>query len=376
MDSQGSILIVDDNPANLTLLTRILVRKSYEVRVLGDGPPVLASVLDNPPDLILLDIMLPGLNGYVVCEQLKANPETSEIPVIFISALDEVENKVKAFMVGGVDYISKPFKVEEVLARVDTQLSICRLQHQLKVANDKLAGQLEKLDRANQELQRRNMELNTFARTLAHDLRTPLNVVQGYADLLYDNYEAFSPAAAHRYLGDISAASLKMGSIIEAVLLLAGVRTKKVQRSPLQMKEILAEAQQRLSRLIQETKAELNIAQKCPTAVGFAPWVEAVWTNYISNALKYGGSPPRVDIWAERNGAQVRFYVRDNGIGIPESQQKQLFVPFERLRRVETVGHGLGLSIVRQIVDRLGGEVGVSSEENQGSTFWFSLPAA
>ncbi len=376
MESKGSILIVDDNPTNLSLLTRILVREFYEVRVLGDGQPVLAAVLANPPDLILLDIMLPGLNGYAVCEQLKAHPEVCAIPIIFISALDEVESKVKAFAVGGVDYISKPLKVEEVLARVETHLSVRNLQLQLQVANEKLARQLEKLDQANHELQHRNMELNTFARTVAHDLRTPLNVVQGYADLLVDNHATFSTEQLRDYLGDISTASIKMEDIIREIMLLAGVRTKEVVRGSLSMREIIAEAQKRLSTVLQESQAELTIAADWPAAFGYAPWIEEVWVNYLNNALKYGGTPPRMKLWAEENGTQVRFSVQDNGIGIPSVKLDQLFVPFERLGRIGAAGHGLGLSIVRQIVEKLGGKVGVTSDVGQGSVFWFSLPRA
>ncbi|MEA3309093.1 MAG: hybrid sensor histidine kinase/response regulator [Chloroflexota bacterium] len=374
MESKGSILIVDDNPTNLSLLTRILVREFYEVRVLGDGQPVLASVLANPPDLILLDIMLSGLDGYTVCEQLKAHPEVSEIPVIFISALDDVESKVKAFVVGGVDYISKPFKIEEVLARVETHLSVRNLQQQLQIANGQLARQLEELDQANRELQQRNMELNTFARTVAHDLRTPLNVVQGYTDLLMDNYVTFSTESVQDYLRDISLASTKMETIIQEIMLLAGVRTRKVECGPLQMREIIAEAQKRLSTVLQESQAEITIATDWPAALGYAPWIEEVWVNYLNNALKYGGTPPRMKLWAEETDSQVRFSVRDNGIGIPLVKLDHLFVPFERLGRVGATGHGLGLSIVRQIVEKLGGEVGVTSEENQGAVFWFSLP--
>ncbi len=376
MESKGSLLIVDDNPANLSLLTRILVRELYEVRVLGDGQPVLVSVLANPPDLILLDIMLPGLNGYAVCEQLKAHPEVCEIPIIFISARDEVESKVRAFAVGGVDYISKPFRVEEVLARVETHLSVRNLQRQLQVTNEQLARRLEELDQVNRELQQRNMELNTFARTVAHDLRTPLNVVQGYADLLVDNYAVFSPERTRGYLGDILTASTKMEDIIREIMLLAGVRTKQVECVPLQMQEIIAEAQKRLSTVLQESQAELTITADWPSALGYAPWIEEVWVNYLNNALKYGGSPPRVTLWAEESGTQVCFSVRDNGIGIPSVKLDQLFVPFERLGRVGTAGHGLGLSIVRQIVEKLGGEAGVTNEEGEGSVFWFSLPRA
>ena len=126
--TKGSILIVDDTPANLQLLARMLADRGYHVRPVLDGQLALASVEAEPPDLILLDIRMPEMNGYQVCERLKADPRTSQIPVIFLSAMDALEDKVKAFRAGGVDYITKPFQIEEVSARVETHLTLARLR--------------------------------------------------------------------------------------------------------------------------------------------------------------------------------------------------------------------------------------------------------
>jgi diguanylate cyclase (GGDEF)-like protein/PAS domain S-box-containing protein len=134
----GNILIVDDTPANLRLLSDMLVKQGHKVRTAPDGSLALISAQAIPPDLILLDIKMPGLSGYEVCEQLKADPRTRDIPVIFISALDQTEDKVKAFTFGGVDYITKPFQIEEVLARAETQLALHTLQQQLATANEEL----------------------------------------------------------------------------------------------------------------------------------------------------------------------------------------------------------------------------------------------
>ena len=140
--NRGDILIVDDTPANLRLLSQILVEQGYRVRPVPDGSLALAAVRAEPPDLILLDIRMAGLNGYEVCEQLKVDPRTSDIPIIFISALDATHDKIKAFSVGGVDYVTKPFQVEEVLARVQTHLALRKLQKQLQDTNRKMAQEL------------------------------------------------------------------------------------------------------------------------------------------------------------------------------------------------------------------------------------------
>jgi len=140
--SKGNILIVDDTPANLRLLSQMLAERGYHVRPVPDGSLALAAVQAEPPDLILLDIRMPGMNGYQVCEHLKADAQTCDIPIIFISALDAIQDKVRAFTVGGVDYVTKPLQVEEVLARVETHLALRKLQKQLQDANRKMAQEL------------------------------------------------------------------------------------------------------------------------------------------------------------------------------------------------------------------------------------------
>jgi sigma-B regulation protein RsbU (phosphoserine phosphatase) len=141
--AKGSILIVDDTPANLQLLARMLADRGYQVRPVLDGQLALASVEAEPPDLILLDIRMPEMNGYQVCERLQANPSTRQIPVIFLSAMDALEDKVKAFRAGGVDYVTKPFQIEEVTARVETHLTLSRLREQLQQANARMAAELQ-----------------------------------------------------------------------------------------------------------------------------------------------------------------------------------------------------------------------------------------
>jgi len=149
----GDILIVDDTPANLRLLAGILGEQDYKVRLTPNGKLALKSAQAIPPDLILLDIKMPGMNGYEVCEALKGDPRTRDIPIIFISALDQTEDKVKAFTFGGVDYVTKPFQVEEVLARVETHLALRQLHRQLQAANGELVRRLEELEIRNEELQ-------------------------------------------------------------------------------------------------------------------------------------------------------------------------------------------------------------------------------
>jgi len=361
--SRGDILIADDTPANLRLLSNMLSDQGYKVRAVINGQMALTAVRAAPPDLILLDIRMPGMSGYEVCEALKADPSTQDIPVIFISALDEIHDKVKAFTVGGVDYVTKPFQFEEVLARVQTHLALRNLQRQLQeeiLARDKLIG-----------------ELDAYAHTVAHDLKNPLTVLVGYSELLEKRYAQLPPEQLEHNLHAIATGARRMTNIINELLLLASVREmNEVQMSPLNMAHIVGEVQTRLEDMLARAEAQLEMPSSWPVALGYGPWVEEIWANYVSNAVKYGGVPPHIRLGATPRDGQVYFWVQDNGAGIPPEQLGKLFTPFERLNQVHAEGHGLGLSIVHRIAEKLGGAVEVHSTPGAGSVFGFLLPAA
>ena len=360
MADRGTILIVDDNPTNLGVLFESLEGVGFKVLVAVNGGAALEGVREVLPDIILLDVLMPGISGFETCRRLKANEATRDIPVIFMTALTESVDEVRGFRLGAVDYITKPIRVETVLARINTHLTIRNLQKGLQVQNAELAA---------------------YDHTVAHDLKNPLGLVISYAEALEEDLSAVSDEELHKYLHTIAQSSRKMRSIIDELLLLSGLRNMQVEMSFLDMDSIVAEAQQRLTLMIEEHGAEIVLPQEWPVVSGYAPWVEEVWGNYISNAIKYGGRPPHVELGADVGqtanvpAGMVRFWVRDNGLGLTLEEQGRLFRPFERLNRLHIKGHGLGLSIILRIVRRLGGEVGVESEVGQGSWFWFTLPA-
>jgi signal transduction histidine kinase len=262
-----------------------------------------------------------------------------------------------------VDYVTKPFQFEEVLARVETHLALCDLRHELEheiVVRDKLIA-----------------ELDAYAHTVAHDLKNPLTSLIGYSQLLQSHHARMSEADLERNLAAIAQNGRRMANIIEELLLLSSVRKlDEIERAALDMRAVVDEVQDRLADMIADYEAEVVAPASWPAALGYAPWVEEVWVNYLSNALKYGGQPPRVELGASEAVGVVRFWVRDNGDGLTPEAQARLFVPFERLSQARAEGHGLGLSIVRRIVEKLDGEVSVESAPGQGSTFGFTLPAA
>jgi signal transduction histidine kinase len=229
-----------------------------------------------------------------------------------------------------------------------------------------------------QELEARNAELDAFAHTVAHDLKTPLSVLIGFGTLLDSRAERLSPDQLRGNVRAIVRNGYKMTNIIDELLLLSSVRKMdSVNLAPVEMGAVVAEARQRLVDLVAEREAEIHVPARWPAALGYAPWIEEVWTNYLSNAVKYGGTPPEITLGAAPDGdGHVRFWVQDNGPGLSPEEQAQLFAEFARLHQVRAEGHGLGLSIVQRIVKKLDGDVGVTSEPGAGSTFWFTLPSA
>ena len=695
--SKGDILVVDDVPINLRLLTQMLTKQGYKVRPVTSGAQALAAARSTLPDLILLDIMMPGMDGYEVCQRLKADKATRDTPIIFISALKEAENKLRGFTVGGVDYVTKPFWAEEVLARVETHLTLRTVQRRLEEQNTQLEQEINERMRVEEELLRRNRELSTlyeastvmksnlsldavlqnvarqitlaldssgcalslwrrernqvetlvdysgvwaetglappsntyelndypltrqvletgqpaiiqsdapksnaakaalmvergvqtlfmlpltvqdqtvglveliettqgreytpeeirlaqslatqaavaiknaqlfekikqqeerfrsvtqsandaivsadrnenviswnkaaqtmfgyqeeeilgqplllltpephreayhrgmkrlrstgklgspsraiertglrkdnsifpvefslaswkvddeifystivrditerkqteqalrqyaddlethnaeldaFAHTVAHDLKNPLTTLIASSMLLEKRYAKMSEERLRSYTHTIAQTGRTMNNIIDELLLLASVRAMEdIDTQPLNMEDIVDKTLERLAYSIKEQQAEIILPSDWPVATGYGPWVEEVWVNYINNALKYGGRPPRVELGAdiitipatEKSKAKkkmVRFWVRDNGHGLTPEEQEQLFTPFERLHQVHVEGHGLGLSIVRRIVGKLSGQVSVESTVGQGSVFYFTLEVA
>jgi len=255
---------------------------------------------------------------------------------------------------------------------------------------------VEALHQYTTELEARNEELDAYAHTVAHDLKAPLALIVGFAQVLDEDYTALPDEVMRRYLRRMAQGGRKMSNIIDELLLLTEMRKMEVKMRPLDMASIVAEAHQRLAHQIEASQAEIVLPETWPVVLGYGPWVEEVWANYLSNALKYGGQPPRVELGFDEPASQridgptepvlsaaeglaevsmVRFWIRDNGPGLTPEEQARLFTPFTRLDQVRVKGHGLGLSIVGRIVEKLGGEVGVESGVGQGSTFTFTLPS-
>ncbi|GAB4125374.1 MAG: hypothetical protein OHK0050_37430 [Roseiflexaceae bacterium] len=234
---------------------------------------------------------------------------------------------------------------------------------------------------AEEQLRHQNSELDAFAHTVAHDLKNPLSALLGNTQFLRIAYTKMLPDDVETQFETIVTAGMKMNTIIESLLMLSSVRLQQnIQPLPLDMRAIISEVLFSLQIQIEQSNATINIPTTWPVALGYGPWIEEVWINYLTNALKYGGSPPVITIGVDQlSDGMLRFWVEDNGPGIPPEQHELLFMPFTRFRPTEVQGYGLGLSIVQRIITKLNGQVGIESvpaHHQHGSRFFFTLPSA
>ncbi len=364
-EQEYRILLIDDEPRNLGVLSVILERRGLELLTARNGERGLEIAELNHPDLILLDVMMPGIDGFETCRRLKQNEATADIPVIFTTILDDLANKLVGFQAGAVDYLSKPFQEEEVVARVGKHIEIHRLQQALQARN--------------QELEQKNEELESFAHTVAHNLKTPIGQVKSLCDTLQDveiGGREFN-SLAKSFLPLLSQSSEKLLGTVDALLLLARIEKGQLPEylRECDVRQLAVEALDTLGPTIEGRGAAVQFEGKSwPKVNAHGPWIVEIWKNYISNALKYGGEPPRLVLGAERRGPYVEYWVLDNGEGIDDELCEQLFIPFSRLHRSATEGYGLGLSIVERIMQMHGGDVGVDGNPGSGSRFYFRLP--
>jgi signal transduction histidine kinase len=365
------ILYMEDDTGLARLLKKRLEREGYVVMIARDGGEGLTMYDAASYDVVAVDQNMPVYDGLEVIRILASRGPLP--PLIMITGAGNEKTAVEALKMGARDYIVKDVDggyLELLPAVID------RVLYQHRLAEEKQRAD-EALRQYTIELKARNEELDAFAHTAAHDLKNPLNNLINSAELLVECYDTMSDRERMECLQSIIKSGLKMGNIIDELLLLAGVRQQQAEIKPLDMASIVAEAQQRLTSMIADSQAEIIMLGEWPAALGHDSWVEEVWVNYLSNAIKYGGKPPHVELGARTQpDGMVRFWACDNGPGIASEDQGRLFTPFTRLDQVTIKGHGLGLSIVRRIVEKLGGQVGVESDglPGQGSIFYFTLP--
>ncbi len=363
--NKGTLLIVDDVPNNLKMLFTYLREHEFKVRVAQDGADALEQLRYARPDLILLDVMMPNMDGFEVCRQLKSNADTKDIPVIFMTALTDTVDKVQGFQIGAVDYITKPVQQEEVLARVNAHLGLNKMRKLLE-------QEIHMRGQDNKMLEQRNKDLEAYARIVARDLKKPLVRLSGLIKILTRDLERLDNPEPVKFVHEIEQSRRDMVATIDDLLLLSEVRSESGSMDELDMRQIVNKVLERLDYLVKKYNGHLKVQEQWPTAWGYAPWIEKVWENFINNGLKNGGRPPRLEIGATADGnGFIRFWVKDNAPGLSAAKRKQVFAA---LSSIENAQEGLGMSIVQRIAEHYGGIADVETLGAVGNIFYFSLP--
>lgn len=365
------ILVIDDNPRNLDVLAELLDRQDVVVLFALDGQSGIQRAQDGRPELILLDIMMPDIDGFETCRQLKLHDKTKDIPVIFMTALTDTTDKVKGFQLGAVDYITKPIQPEEVLARIHTHLKIQRLQQDLSAKNKELQRAL-----------RREKELNTlksrFISIASHEFRTPLATIQITTDSIKRYGERMSAEKKTAGLERIKSAVKRMNALLNDVLLLSRVEAEIHEFNPTPTDaRILCEQVIHEFRSMTEESHSIKFSMKGQDfqMVVDPKLLHYILSNLLSNAMKYSPPNSQVSVDLIREDQNMILQIQDQGIGISAEDQQHLFDAFHRGHNVgEVSGTGLGLSIVKQFVDLHDGTISVQSVLNQGTTFTLMLP--
>jgi signal transduction histidine kinase len=363
---QETLLIIDDKPENISVLFHFLVNQGFKILIAENGEDGLVNAEEEHPDLILLDVMMPNLDGFETCLRLKNNLKTTEIPVIFMTALTNTLEKVKAFEIGAVDYVTKPFQQEEVLARIKTHLTLRKLQQELETKNE--------------DLIKLNQEKNEFLDIVAHDLRNPLSAIYSAADFI-KNKRTDTDSKIIEMAGYILDASKQTLNLIENFINIKVIESGKeaIEFELVDIKMILQWLVNHYNVIAQKKNISVSLHSE---EKQYLAWVNQsrvtqVFENLISNAIKYSPHNEPVNIRISEQQCCVRFEVQDQGAGLSELDQKQLFGKFSRLSTrptAEESSTGLGLFIVKKLVEMMNGKIWCESELGHGSTFIVEFP--
>lgn len=359
-----SILVVDDTPANLQMLVGMLKLSGYRPRPVTSGAQALQAARAEPPHLILLDVNMPEMNGFEVCAQLKADPRLAPIPVIFISAMTDTLDKVRGFQAGAVDYVAKPFQVDEVKARVAAHLELRRQREELQASYEKLR-QSEKMR-------------DELVHMIVHDLRSPLTAVVANLELMREVGDTLPEASREDIERSVHVAR-QMMRLINGVLDVSKMEADKMnlQRCQCDLVALVEAALADFKGLVGKRTLSFEHAEASLSATLDEQVVTRIVQNLLANALRVTHAQGEIRVSLAVQGEQAILRVSDDGPGVAPDLRERIFEKYaqaedRRTRKTQTTG--LGLTFCKLAVEAHGGQIGVDSEPGQGASFWFTLP--
>jgi two-component system, sensor histidine kinase and response regulator len=370
--SQGIILVVDDNPDNLGILFEYLNGEGFKVLLVQNSQEAQVQAETQHPDIILLDILMPGIDGFETCRRLKSNDQTREIPVIFMTALSDTLNKVRAFKSGGVDYITKPFQQEEVLVRVNTHMMLRRLQKQLEAKNVLLEQQVK-------QLQEMNASKDKFISIISHDLQSPFSSLRGLIQFTAENIDDYNKNELGNIMDMLGNSTDNLYALIENLLTWSRIQRGVLEHCPqqLDLREAILQNMALFVRNAEEKQITFtNHVTESLFVYADYNMIHAILRNLISNALKFSHPGGSVEFSAILRESVVEVAVTDHGIGIPPEHLPKLFRIDARYKRLGTArekGTGLGLILCKEFVEKNGGTIWIESEIDHGTTVKFTL---
>ncbi len=409
-----TILVVNNCCSDLKLISQVLKSQGFKILVANNGFSAISLAEKSIPDLILLDTIMPELDGLETCQRLKSNSKTQNIPIIFITETTDIETKIRGLKLGALDYITKPFDEKETLARIETQLKIQQMRLVLQRQNKQLQKEIvqrkkteqqrrniqakerelnykleqkvaertaelvhttKELEASNQELKRSNAELESFAYAVSHDLKAPLRSIKMFAQLLAQEYQELLQGQPQEYLGYITSSAEQMENLIHDLLAYSRAGKNEQTWIPVSLEDLVSKSVRNLEATIREHRAIVKIGN-LPTLMVNPTEITQLFQNLISNGIKFcREQQPVIEIGAVCDGDNWQFFVKDNGIGIDSKYHRKIFQVFKRLHSEDDYpGTGIGLSICEKIVKHHDGKIWLESAPNQGSNFYFTLP--
>jgi len=370
MTKNAKILIVDDDSLGIRLMKKALESKDYKIATASNGKTALKKAFANNFDIIVLDIKLPDINGFQICEKLKQHPSTSNVPVVFLTGLNNHSDVIKGFESGAVDYISKPFDAGEFNKRVDNQLKLREYAKNLE-ENARISEQ-EKLN------------ISTFISSLAHELKNPLNSIIGFSEILQG--ENISATEKNNYLKHINESGQDLLHMLNDLIDLSKIEAKllDIYYSTIYLNNELKDIEQNFVDKVHKIKGDkvkivMDLGNDDPKFNLFSDIIRLtqVFNNLIENAIKYTETGTITIGYRLKSNDRIQFFVRDTGIGMNEEDLENIFNEYElahQKMKVTKSGKGIGLAIAKKLTHLLKGEIGARSELGQGSEFYFTLP--